>query len=710
MPSKLCEAAAKFFRSVAGARVITCLVTALAGLFLIEFAFNPGFIAALGPANLAANLQITLGLLLAVYFLGQQSRVALGVFLGACLVTGLANHYVTLFKGAPVLPSDLLAAGTAAQVSGGYSYAPDATVIASVVVLAACVAALVKLVPKVALTKKLVALNLVLGLTFTGLCAHQLLGYSLKDRAGVTVDVWYVAESYQSQGTLLCFMQRAQELNVHAPEGYSDEAVRALLGTDSADGTAGKADESTTPTLAAGASPAVPAASTASTTTAAAQSGQGAQAAAAKTSSSPSGNEQAGHDQGEKAAPVVICVMNETFADLTLWDELAGQESAYPANFYRIAQGSLLSGYTYVSAYAGGTCNSEFEFLTGMSCGNLGGGVYPYMVYSMDQTENLARWFSSLGYATTAMHPCPGSNWRRDVVYQQLGFDQFLDEQAFEGAPALRNKTTDKATYEKILQLLEENPETPQFIFDVTYQNHSGYSSGLVPEDLMVHAKINGTENSSLNEYLSVLQVADRDLGWFTQKLKELDRPVTLCFFGDHGPSLIGDLLNTGESTTLTEPEWVSRSQKKQTTPYLIWANQANATAVMPALAQTATAQASIQATTHGFDGNPAITATGTQANMSLNYLGVALAQATGLPTTPYQQFLARTYQQLPCANLHGVLTANGSWRSYDQTWQHPRWQASQALANYRIVQHGNLFGDRKAQLGYLRNASPAAS
>lgn len=95
-------------------RAVLCLAMAAAGMFLAEFAFNPGFLFSIPPSYLLCNYQIYLGFLLVVYFLGQQSRLSYAVFLALCQIIGLANHYVTLFKEAPVLPSDVLAIGTAA--------------------------------------------------------------------------------------------------------------------------------------------------------------------------------------------------------------------------------------------------------------------------------------------------------------------------------------------------------------------------------------------------------------------------------------------------------------------------------------------------------------------------------------------------------------------------------------------------------------------
>ena len=50
-------------------------------------------------------------------------------------------------------------------------------------------------------------------------------------------------------------------------------------------------------------------------------------------------------------------------------------------------------------------------------------------------------------------------------------------------ADTLRGLTTDRATYDYVLDLLEAD-EGPQFVFDVTLQNHGGYDVGACPTSL----------------------------------------------------------------------------------------------------------------------------------------------------------------------------------------------------------------------------------
>lgn len=216
----------------------------------------------------------------------------------------------------------------------------------------------------------------------------------------------------------------------------------------------------------------------------------------------------------------------------------------------------------------GGTTNTEFEFLTGCSMANFGPGVYPYTVYDLSRAEGLPRQFSALGYATTAMHPQIGTNWNRVNAYSDLGFDRFLTIEDFEGSDTLRGHVTDRATYDKVLDVLASG-SGPQFIFDVTMQNHSGYDTGLLGEEDTTHLSIDGADDPLVDEYVSLIRHSDEDLEYFIERLRELDRPVVLVFFGDHQPYLTqgyNDLWYPGEDAA-------EHARRVYQTDYVVWAN-----------------------------------------------------------------------------------------------------------------------------------------
>ena len=54
------------------------------------------------------------------------------------------------------------------------------------------------------------------------------------------------------------------------------------------------------------------------------------------------------------------------------------------------------------------------------------------------------------------------------------------------GLRAITPGVTDAATYDKILEELNKS-DSPQFILDVTMQNHGGYDAGTVPDEDLTH-------------------------------------------------------------------------------------------------------------------------------------------------------------------------------------------------------------------------------
>ena len=590
-----------------------------AGFLLLEIPYNERLFS-MDPYYVAMNLAVLAGLFAIVYAAGQRSRASAIAFLGACLLAGTANHFVILFKGQPVVPADLFALSTAASVGSNYAFGLDASLVAALALFAAC-CTLVALVPKVPLSPRRGLANAACALALIGGFGWWMAAFDIEEAYGCTVDVWSVKESYSEQGSALCFLKRVQDLSPAEPDGYDAGAIEELM--------ASYGDALTDEAVAFAAS------------------------------------------EGDEP-PTVIAVMNETFADLSRYPGLADTE-ARPAYYYELAAEALDAGAAYASAMGGGTCNSEFEFLTGSSMGHLGGGVYPYVLYDLDGTKSLVSYFSDLDYATHALHPAESTNWRRDRIYEQLGFDEFSDESAFEGAETLRDLVTDRATYDYVLDLLEAD-ENPQFVFDVTIQNHGGYDVGGLSDEQTVSIPLSGgTASSELDEYASVIQQTDRDLAYFAEQLNALDRPVVLCFFGDHQPGFSDWLFETTYGAA-ADDLGIDAVQERYAVPYLIWANDAARAAGIGGEDEKGAAQAGSSLNDAG-------------QRTSLNYLGAKLIDLAGLPATSYQRFLLAARETIPAINLNGYLTADGVWH-----WFGEQTDADDILHAYAAVQYDNLF------------------
>ena len=318
-------------------------------------------------------------------------------------------------------------------------------------------------------------------------------------------------------------------------------------------------------------------------------------------------------------------------------------------------------GKFYTSVNGGGTTNTEFEFLTGASMANFGPGVYPYTVYNLTQAENLARFFSDLGYSTLAMHPQLGTNWNRVNAYRDLGFDDFLTYEDFAGADTLRGHVTDRATYDKVLEALESNPE-PQFIFDVTMQNHSGYETGLLDEDDMIRLDIDGKSDQLIDEYVTVIRHSDEDLEYFVNRLRELDRPVILVFFGDHQPYMT---LGYNDNWYPDEDEAVHARRVYQT-DYIVWAN-------------------------YDVAGNDQVSE---YSDVSASFLAAEVLQKIGAPLTDFQKAHLELRRVLPEISAACYEDAEGSWHlpGVDSGVE----ATDQARSDFATLQYYQLFRNGK--------------
>lgn len=537
----------------------------------------------------------------AAYFICMRRGGGSAIVVAFCAVAGIAQHFVMRFRMSALLPSDVLAAGTAAEVAGQFKFALTETDLWGITCACIAILLLTLLIPsrvRIKSTRFLwrLAANIMLALFLTLACDRwiEIVDFHDEDMA-FGIDYWNTIDSYTKQGFLPSFLVTLRDMEMKAPEGYSNKTAEELIeryGSE-AEAIPGRAEA-----------------------------------------------RMAAQAQFDATKPSVVVVMNETFADLS---RLAGLACEYegPA-FFRSIPDALYRGELAVSVYGGGTCNSEFEALTANSQAFIGAGKFPYQLFNFEHADNLARQFSAMGYETTAIHPCAPENWNRKKVYHEMGFNTFLSIIDFpEGAPYLHSGLTDGATYEQVLNQLRSS-DKPQFIFDVTIQNHSGYDQGNIPEEMLTdyHPDIDPErlpekDVAELNEYLSCINASDTDLEWFLGELRNIGRPVVLLFFGDHHPWvswIYNDVL-------FTEDPEVEHRERIYQTDYLMWANYPVAGAV----------QAS----------NPMA--------LSADMLGSSLLDAIGAPLSNYQRAQVGMRTHIPAFNAFGYRDTLGLWHEPGQ-------------------------------------------
>ena len=333
--------------------------------------------------------------------------------------------------------------------------------------------------------------------------------------------------------------------------------------------------------------------------------------------------------QFNEIKPTVIAVMNESFTDLSCFEQLKAAGYFGP-NFYNSLPDTLVRGTMPASVTGGGTANSEFEFLTGATTAFVGVGKIPYQLYQMSDVDSLAKDLKELGYVATAMHPQNPVNYHRDKIYQQLGFGEFLSIDGFGDAPYYHNGVCDYVTYDKILELLRTD-ERPQFIFDVTMQNHGGYEIGSVPAEELTNYWVEGASentNAMLNTYLTCINASDRDLESFINELRNIGRPVVLVFFGDHQPSIATSL----NDELYPQEDTASHAFRVHQSTYFVWAN-------------------------YEIAGNNKLNVYDT---VGANEIAAIALNKIGAPLTDYQKALLATRSDIPSINVAGYLGADG--------------------------------------------------
>lgn len=586
-------------RAIVAAKNVVCLAaaTALAALAL-ETPWN-AMVWQLPALSVALELALVGLVVVGGYFLAQGHGA--GGLAGVVAATGigLAQYFVALFKGAAILPSDVLGLGTAVAVSQNYTYTLSGTALGAIT-LAVCAGAVLSLARRLpahkATSRKHRALPALLrsaaGVLCLVGCVALFVCPSYRNTFGIYIsDYWWALNCYSQTGFLPTFASAVQDLPIAVPDGYSDEAAAQL--TD-----------------------------------------EYAQRQLQADSIEPATQEAS--QQFQETKPSIVVIMNESFCDLSVFDQLGG---TYDGPTYLTTQtGDVVSrGSLAVSVLGGGTCNTEFEFLTGTSMQFVGNGKYPYTLYDFSSAPSLARQLDQLGYHSTAIHPNKATNWNRNRVYDQLGFDDMQFEDSFQGSPRYHNGVSDAATYTHILDILETRDQ-PQFVFDVTMQNHSGYDTGNIPAADRVDVEppqLDGQTIEQLDEYLACVNESDRALAAFVDRLRYLDRPVVLVFFGDHQPFFTPQI----SSTYYPDDDAVTQAQRTHQTCYLVWANYDVAGSAQ--------------------DGTTQATSASTLAAQTLHQVGA--------PLTDYQQAMLAGTRELPQLNALGYQTADGQWHPSDE-------------------------------------------
>ena len=334
-----------------------------------------------------------------------------------------------------------------------------------------------------------------------------------------------------------------------------------------------------------------------------------------------------------------------------------------PTPFWHSLKENTLHGKVTTSVYGGNTPNSEYEFLTGITCGYLPNGAIPYLQYVDRETYSLPWALKNMGYSTLAMHPYYSNGWNRTKVYPRIGFDRymFMDDFEFQDSDLQRdNYLTDSKAYENLMKQLDAKPKGQKsFTFLVTVQNHGGYTENFKNFTPKPYVKnlVTGMD-TQVNTFLTCLNQSDKALEELINYLKTKDEKYTLLIYGDHQPNITSFPNNFGVGK---KTSWV--------TPYIIWTN---------------------------YEMNPELVAKykeDTVGVTSVNYLALDVMKAAGIKYPGYFQVIDSIRSEIPQINAAGYYSVSKKKFFPIEEVDDPKDQ--KAIKLYRYIQY-NMAIDKK--------------
>lgn len=255
--------------------------------------------------------------------------------------------------------------------------------------------------------------------------------------------------------------------------------------------------------------------------------------------------------------PNIVLVQLESFFDPAHLVGLELEENPVPV-FSRLRE-SCPSGRLTVPVFGGGTVNTEFEILTGMSIRDFGAGEYPYHTVLLDRPcESICYNLKEEGYSAHALHNNTATFYNRYKVYANLGFDTFTSVEFMNGVQ--QNPTgwaKDSVLTGYILTALNST-ENPDVVMAVSVQPHGSYPDDALDDPAIINPETvpDTVSGNAFAYYVSQLQETDAFVGELVEALSHLDEPTIAVFYGDHLPNfaITDDMLDTG---SIFESEYV---------------------------------------------------------------------------------------------------------------------------------------------------------
>jgi phosphoglycerol transferase MdoB-like AlkP superfamily enzyme len=281
-----------------------------------------------------------------------------------------------------------------------------------------------------------------------------------------------------------------------------------------------------------------------------------------------------GSDQGESTIdtenmPNIVVVLLESFYDVSEASFIETDQDPIP--YFHYLEENYSTGHLTVPVVGAGTCNSEFEVLTGMSCQFFGPGEYPQKtILKKTDCESFASDLKNLGYGSHVVHNNGGNFYSRANAFSMMGFDTFQSKEMLditEYTP-LGSWPTDDILIQATVDALDST-DTPDFVYTITVEAHGDYPTYEVESDPAIAVNCEGKteeQNYAWSYYVNRIHDVDSFIQDYLAALDARGEDTLVIMFGDHLPTmgLTEDEIATGDLFQTKYITWNNFGMEKE--------------------------------------------------------------------------------------------------------------------------------------------------
>ncbi len=444
------------------------------------------------------------------YFFTGKIKISIYISLVITFIVGIINHFITAFRGTPLVPWDIFSVNVALSVLPTFTFDVSFQLLLGIIIFTLAIYILTKVEFKSFKNNKFKISYRVFVLLCIVLFGYSFYFTNLIDKFELDEN-WDPKEEYHNNGLLASLFKQSRNLIISTPEGYNINVINELASSIEINLI---------------------------------------------------------ENVEEYQYPNIIAIMNESFAELQKIGSFSTNTEYLP--FFNNLTKNTIKGNLHVSIFGATTPNSEWEFLTSNSMAFVPKRTVPYQQYVLRPTYSLATILKEHGYTTNAIHSYYPQGYNRNLAYPRLGFNSFFSINTLRNLDYIREYPSDLSTYKNIIELYKnKNDNEKLFNFTLTMQNHGSYTDENFQNTVIAENGI----YPKLNQYLSLIKIADNSLEHLINYFSNQEEHTIILIFGDHQPYVEDEFYDVLLSKNYADPTSKEATEKKYITPFMIWAN-----------------------------------------------------------------------------------------------------------------------------------------